>query len=194
MKLSKILVAAASAALALMAFASTASATTLETNGVKQSGAVTIDWSLSGSLTWESTSGSVANQCSASTVKTATSVFTGTTVSGPVSSLSFSSCTHEKVKVNSAGSLSVERIGATTNGTVRSSGASVTVPVTVFGSVVEVTCTTNNTDLGTLTGTASGTNSTSVTVNAVLSCSGLMPTMKWTAKFVITGHAIGVVS
>jgi hypothetical protein len=47
--------------------------------------------------------------------------------------------------VNSKGS--IKRIGTTTNGTVRSSGASVTFPVTLFGFVVTATCATSNTDL-----------------------------------------------
>jgi hypothetical protein len=194
MKFTKILGVVAVAALALMAFASTASATTLETNGVKQSGSVTLEATLKGSATLSSTAGAFANTCNASTVKGATSTTTGATVSGNISALSFTSCTHEKVKVNSMGSLSVERIGETTNGTVRSNGASVTVPVTVFGSIVEVTCTTSNTDIGTLTGTASGTSSTHITINAILSCSGLLPTAKWIGTYVITGHAIGVVA
>jgi hypothetical protein len=195
MNLSKILTLVAVGALALMAFAGTASATTLETNGVKQSGSVTLQATLKGSTTLSSTAGAFANTCLASTVKGATSTTTGATVSGNVSSLSFSNCVpHGPPVVNSAGSLSVERIGETTNGTVRSTGANVTVPVTVFGSIVEVTCTTNNTDIGTLIGTASGTSSTHITINAVLSCSGLLPTAKWTGTYVITGHAIGVVA
>jgi hypothetical protein len=152
MKPSKILGIAAIAALALMAFASTASATTLETNGVTQRGAVTWDWSLVGSATMESTSNVPLATCTGTTWQGTTSVFTGTTVSGPVSSLSFSSCTHSPVVVNTKGSISIERIGTTTNGTVRSSGTSVTSPMTVLGSVVSVTCTTSNTDIGTLNG------------------------------------------
>jgi hypothetical protein len=193
MNLSKTLGAAVAAALALMAFAGTASATTLETNGVTQSGAVTLEATFKGSSTLRTTSGTFFNTCSASTLKGTTNLTTGTIVAGPVSSLSFSGCTHEKIKVNSTGSLSVERIGETTNGTVRSTGASITLPATVFGSVVEVTCTTSGTDLGTLTGTASGT-STHIIINAVLTCSGLLPTAGWQATYVIPGHAIGVVA
>jgi len=192
MKLSKILGAAAVAALALMAFASTASATTIETNGVTKAGAVTFDWSLSGSTEWETTAGAFLNTCSSGTWAWTTAVWSGTTVSGSVSTLSSSNCTHEKVVVNSKGSLSIERIGTTTNGTVRSSGASVTVPVTVFGSVVSTTCTTSNTDLGTLNGTASG--ASSITINAILTCSGLAPSAKWTGVVTGTGFSSGVVA
>jgi len=200
MKLSKILGVAAFAALALMAFASTASAeTTLETNGTeKPSEAVTLETTLTSSATLESTSGVFSNTCSTSTVSGTTesdgegAKFTGPKVSGNVSALSFSNCTHSPVVVNSRGSLSVERIGTTTNGTVKSSGASVTVPVTVFGSVVSTTCTTTATDIGTLNGTASG--ASSITLNAILTCSGVLPSARWTGTYTVTGHSIGVVS
>ena len=206
MKLSKILGVAAVAALALLAFANTVSATTLETNGVKQSGGVGLDATLSGSATLESVSGTFANTCSTSTVKGTTSVVSGPTVSGPiedavvggntvVSGLTFANCTHGPVEVKKGGSLSIERIGTTTNGTVRSIEAEVKVPVTVLGIVVSATCTTaagSGTDLGTLNGTAAG--ATSITINAILSCSGMLPSARWTATYVITGHSIGVVA
>jgi hypothetical protein len=195
MNLSKILGVTAGAALALMAFAGTASATTLETNGVKQSAAVSIEATLTGSMTMKTTAGSFFNTCKASTLKGTTNVTTGTVVSGPVSTLSFSSCTHEKVKVNAAGSLSIERTGETTNGTFRLIGASFTVPVTIFGSVTEATCTTAagaGTDLGTLEGKSSGTNVTHINIQAIISCSGLLPTARWEGTYVITGNALGV--
>ena len=69
MKLSKILGVTAIAALALMVFPGTASATTLETNGDKQSAAVTIEGTLKGSTTLRSTGGAFLNTCAASTVK-----------------------------------------------------------------------------------------------------------------------------
>jgi hypothetical protein len=193
MKLSKILGVAAFAALALMAFASTASATTLETNGVTQSGGVTIKSTASSTITLESTSGVFSNTCSTSTVEGTTSVTSGTTVSGSISALSFSNCTHSPVVVVSKGSLSVERIGTTTNGTVRSSGAEVTVPVTIFGSVVSTTCKTNNTDIGTLTG-SSVSGGSKITLSAILECGGVLPSARWTGTYTITGHGIGVVA
>src|SRR4051794_38656691 len=101
MKFTKILGVVAVAAMALMAFASTASATTLTTNGVVVSGPETLEASLVGSATLKSTGGAFANTCKASTVKGTTNVTTGTVVSAPVSALSFSTCTHEKVVVNS---------------------------------------------------------------------------------------------
>ena len=198
MKLTNTLGLAAVAAMALMAFASTASATTLETNGVKVTTAETLKASLVGSTTLRSTGGEFANTCKASTVEgTTTSPFTGTQVHGNVSTLSFSTCTHEKVVVNTKGSLSVEHIPGITNGTVRSQGASLTLPVTVFGTVWVVTCTTAGgagTHIGNLAGKASGTNVTHINVLAVLSCSGLLPTANWEGTYVITGEALGVVA
>jgi hypothetical protein len=193
MKLTKMFGLVAVAALALMAFASTASATTLETNGVKQSGAVSISSSLSGSATLSDTSNIFANTCKASSVSGSSSTSqTGATVSGPISTLSFSSCTHEKVVVDNKGTLSVEVIGAGTNGTVRSSGAEVTVPATIGSSIITVNCKTSNTDIGTLTGTASGTST--IHINAVLNCGFFLPSAKWVGTYNITGHSIGVVS
>jgi hypothetical protein len=193
MKLSKILGVAAVAALALMAYASTASATTLETGGLKQSGAVTLEASANGSILLSATGGGFANTCTASNVLGTTSTFTGTTVSGPISSLTFSKCTNEPVTVDAAGTLSVEAITGTTNGTVRSNGAKVTVP-SPFGTL---TCTTSNTDIGTLTGVAVGT--ATMDINAVLNCGIFLPSAKWEGKYNLTtnggkeGHAIGVV-
>jgi hypothetical protein len=192
MKLSKILGIAAVTALALMAFAGTAAATTLETNAVTQSQSVTIKATLSGSATLKDTSNTFANTCTESTVEGSTNVFTGTTVSGNVAALTFSKCTHEKVEVLKKGSLSVERIGTTTNGTVRSTGAEVKVPVTILGSVVTATCTTSGTDIGTLTGAATGADASDIDVNAVLNCGSILPSAKWEGTYLITGHAIGV--
>jgi hypothetical protein len=199
MKLSKMFGLLAVAALALMAFASTASATTtLETNGVKQTSVIELNSSLSGSAVLKDTSGAFANTCTSSSVigKDSTST-TGATVSGPISTLSFSNCTHSPVVVDAAGTLSVENISGTTNGTLRSSGAKVTTPVTIFGSVVTATCTTENTDIGTLKGVASG--SATIEINAVLNCGSFLPSAKWEGKYVTTtstggAHAIGVTS
>jgi hypothetical protein len=193
MKLSKMLGAAAVAALALMAFTSSASATTIYTNGVKQSGSVTIHATLSGSAVLKDTSGVFANTCTESTVHGSTTSFTGTTVGGPIGTLTFGKCTHSPVVVHKAGSLTVERIGSTDNGTVRSTGAEVTVPVTIFGGVVTATCTTNNTDIGTLTGnTTAGTSGSVMDINAVLNCGSFLPSAKWEGTYIITGHNLAI--
>jgi hypothetical protein len=172
-----------------MAFASTASATTLVTNGTKQTGKVAIEATAGGSILLSATGGGFANTCKASTVKGEDSTAqTGTSVSGPISTLSFSKCTNEPVTTDAAGTLSVEVIGSGPNGTVRSNGAKVTVP-SPFGTL---TCTTSNTDVGTLTGTTSGTSV--MDINALLNCGFFLPSAKWEGSYNATGHSISVTS
>jgi hypothetical protein len=114
-------------------------------------------------------------------------------VGGPISTLSFSKCTHEGVVVDKPGTLSVEWINGTTNGTVCSSGAEVTVPVTIFGSIATATCTTNITDLGTFTDVASG--HAAMDVNGVLNCGSFLPSAPWTATYSVTSpEGLGVTS
>jgi hypothetical protein len=189
MKFTKILGLVAMAALALMAFASTASATTIELKGVKQTGAVKISASLKSgtSAVLKDTSGTFANTCNASTVVGEdTTSKTGTKVSGPISSLTFGpTCTHEKVVVHKAGSLEADWIKGTTNATMYSTGAEVTVPATIpFIGLTTVTCITNETDIGTATGVASG--QATIHINAVLNCGSLLPSAKWEGTYVVT--------
>src|SRR6476620_7404434 len=192
MKLTKILGVVAVAALALMAFASSASATTLEVKGVTQTGSVTIAASLKSgtSALLSDTSGFFANTCTTSTVEGATSTKTGTVVTGGITVLSWGTvatpCKEGNPTVDTKGSLSVERIGTTTNGTVKSENAKVTVP-SARGTL---TCTTPEagTDLGTLTGVAAG--QATMDINAVLSC-GI--SAKWTGTYVVTSpEGLGV--
>lgn len=179
--------------------ASTASATTLETSGVKKSEPISLEWSLKGetSTLLLDTSNAFLGRCTASTVagKDSTSA-TGTTVSGPLTTLSFSGCTTEKVVTDLTGTFSIEWIKGTTNGTVRWSGNRWTVPFNFFGTVVVATCQTENTDMGTLKGTGSG--SATLEINAVVNCGSVLPSAKWQATYTTTtsggvGHAIGVV-
>jgi hypothetical protein len=171
---------------------STASATTLETNGIKQTGVVTLEATFGGSMTQSDTSNTFANTCRSSILRAADSTATtGTTVSGPVSTLSFSNCTHEKFVVDAPGSLSIQWIAGTTNGTVRWTGTEVTMPQTIGGSMITVNCKTSNTFIGTLTGTASGTST--IHINAVLNCGFFLPSAKWVGSYNITGHSVGVV-
>jgi hypothetical protein len=183
MKFTKILGVAAAAALALMAFASTASAaTTLEIEGVTQNKEVAIEATIAsgGSVLLADTFGVSQNTCTASTVKGHTvTPFTGTTVGGPITTLGWTGCSQGNPTVHKPGTLSVEEKAGTTNGTVRSSGAEVTVP-TPFGTI---TCTTSNTDLGTLNGVKTG--NATLTINAVLSCTGV-GTAKWTGTYTVT--------
>jgi hypothetical protein len=183
MKLTKIPGVAAVAALTLVAFTSTASATTLATNGVTQTGAVTLEASLTTgtSVLITDTGGSFANTCTRSTMEGTTTVFTGTTVSGPISTLSYSNCTLEPIVVHKTGSISIEAIGSGPNGTVRSTGVEVTVPFPPIGTV---NCKTSNTDLGTLTGSGAGT--AEIDVNAVVNCGFPLPSARWQATYVLT--------
>jgi hypothetical protein len=134
MKYLKMLGLTAVAAMALMAIgAGSASATTLEVNGVAQTGAVTLTATLEpgSSALLQLTNGSFANTCTESFVEGKTSTFTAESskpIGGPISNLTFTSCTTPPVKADKFGSLSVEWISGTTNGTVRSAGAEVTVP------------------------------------------------------------------
>jgi hypothetical protein len=194
MKFTKILGVVAAAALALMAFASSASATTLEVGGVKQTGTVSLEATLKSgtSALLSDTAGFFANTCTTSTVKGSDSTTqTGTAVEGPVGTLSWGTvatpCKEGNPTVDAAGSLSVEWTSGT-NGTVKSKNAKVTVP----SALGTLTCTTPaaGTDLGTLTGVASG--SATMDVNAVLAC-GI--DAKWTGTYSVTSPAgLGVVS
>jgi hypothetical protein len=183
MKFTKILGVVAVAALALMAFASSASATTLEIEGVTQNKEVTIEASLlsGSSALFADTFGFSQNTCTASTVKGHTvSPFTGTTVGGPVTTLGWTGCSAGNPTAHKTGTLSVEAKSGTTSGTVRSSGAEITFPAVGGGTI---TCTTENTDLGLLTGVATG--QARLDINAILSCTSI-GTMRWTSTYQIT--------
>ncbi len=172
-----------------LAFATTASATTLEVGGTAKNSEVTVEATLasgsSGLLT--DTFGVAAITCTSSTVKGHTSSpFTGTTVGGPLTALSVGACSEGLTTVDTAGSFTIERIGTTTNGTVRSTGAKITAP-SFFG---VLTCTTSNTDIGTLTGVASGKGK--LDINAVISCT-VIGTTKLSATYTVTSpEGLGV--
>jgi hypothetical protein len=179
---------------ALMALGgSSASATTLEKGGVTQTGAVTVEASVIGSVVLAKTDGSVSNSCTESSVKGTSSVFTGTKVTGSLSQLSFKKCTVETVVVEAAGGLYVEHESGTTSGSVFSENAKVSVP-THFG--FSVTCDTGaGTKIGTVDGVASSSAHATMTVNAVLNCGFLLPsaTLKGTYK-VSSPTGLGIVS
>lgn len=117
-----------------------------------------------------------------------TSTFTGTTVGGSITGMSFTTGTEGNVTVDTAGSFSIERIGTTTNGTLRWSGSKLTIP-SFFG---PLTCTTSNTDIGTLSGVAAG--NAKVIVNAVLPCT-VIGTAKLSGTYTVTNPlGLGVTS
>lgn len=176
------------AAFVLMAIgAASASATTLEVNGVAQNQSVAMSASLeSGTSTLlKFTDGTIANTCTESSASGATSTFTASSsgaIGGPVSALSFTGCTSSPVTVDVRGSLSVEWISGTTNGTVRSVGAEVTVAAPPF----TLTCRTGTgVDIGTVTGKATGGHAT-VDISAVLNCGFPAPSMTWVGSYVVT--------
>jgi hypothetical protein len=171
----------------------TPTTTTLEVNGAAKNQAVLIRASSIGSVTLKSAAGLGTNTCSASTIEESTTAFSGTAVLGQVSLLSFSFCTHSNVVIDAKGTLSIERIPGTTNGTVRSTGAIITMPVTVGSSVVTATCTTNETDIGTLTGVATG--HARLDVNAALNCGSSFLNSIWEATYEVTNlEGLGVTS
>jgi hypothetical protein len=196
MKYVKILGVAAVAAMALMAFAASASATTLEVNGVTQNSSVSLSASLESgtSATLARTDGSLANTCTESAVAGKTEEvknekgevevsFTGTKVTGAVSSLTFNKCT-KTVTVDKPGKLYVEKsTGTNTNGTVFSEEAEVTVQTPLFEP--EVNCKTGTgVDIGTLKGVSSGT--ATMEINAVLNCGFLLPSATWKGSYTVT--------
>ncbi|HET8813387.1 MAG TPA: hypothetical protein VFM51_00340 [Solirubrobacterales bacterium] len=156
--------------------------TTLEVSGEAKNEQVTITASLSSSSSssLKDTDGFSQNTCTASHVHASTqSPYTGSSVTGPISTLSFSSCTR-LVTAHDPGKLEITRT-SNTNGMVASEEAEVTVRVPLIG---YVTCDTEGTtNIGTLTGTASG--HATMDINAVLNC-GSIPSAKWEATYTVT--------
>jgi hypothetical protein len=155
MKYVKMLGLAAVAAAALMAFvgASTASATVLTSPAGTKLPAGTVITSTLEEPPAVLTGGFKNIECKKSSVggKTTNEGGTSETVKGTIETLTFEECNCEVVVV-SKGTLEIHNIAGTANGTLTSSGAKVTVNCsTIFGNV-HCIYTTNNTDLGTLTG------------------------------------------
>lgn len=182
---------AALGAMALMAIvAGTASATTFETTGITENGEITVTASkksgTSGVLS--RTDGSLANTCTSEHVHYRTTSYTPVP-RAPVQQWALAGCTRP-VTVDQAGEFSFELIAGTTNATVISSNAEITVS-TPFGTV---NCKTGTgTDLGVLIGVAAG--NASMEINSVLNCGFLLPSASYVSKWVITGpHGLGVTS
>jgi hypothetical protein len=181
-------------ALSALAGAPSASATTLEVRGIVQNRAVSIHLTMragTSSLT-KDTFGFSQNTCLEGTAQGETErVFTtaGTgAIGGALKTVTVSRCSLEPMVVHRAGTLSVQWIRGTTNGTVFSSGLEQTVPVP--GGTV-TTCTTNNTPIGTLTGVARG--NAIIDVTGVIACTGV-GTVIWTGTFTVTSpEGLGVV-
>jgi hypothetical protein len=187
MKHLKMISLAALAAMVLTAFvgAGSASATTLEVKGVTQNQSVTIEMSLPAgtSMLWQTTSGGGEVTCARSTMagKT-TGPYTGATVTAPLTSLTFSNCTHS-VTVHKPGTLHISHIAGTTNGTVTISGTEVTVYHTPIGAYVNFK-TGTGTHIGTISGTACCHGS--LPVNAVMNGGFFLPSAKWVGGYTVT--------
>jgi len=186
----KSLASALLAALALMAFASTASATTLEIGGVKQAGAITIHATAESTMLLAATGGGFANTCPESTLHVVTTTpFSGTRVGGPLT-LTVGKCT-DTVSVDTGGYLEIEWISGTTNGTLFSKSARITSD-SPFG-YLDCTTSAAGTDIGSLTGKVS--EHATLDINAVLNCGFFLPSAKWEGTYwVTTPTGLGVTS
>jgi hypothetical protein len=200
MKYLKMLGIAAVAAMALMAVvgATTASATTLENNGVALNKAVTIEASLKAgtSAVLKDEFGTTTDTCTGSKVEGTTenraepetTRFTGAVVGGNLNTLTFESCTHHTTVIK-PGSLHVAWTSGT-NGTLTSFGAEVTVVSTFFGATA--TCKTGaGTKIGTLTGVKEG--NATIDIGATINC-GILGNSSWTGTYVTTAGANGVIN
>lgn len=171
----------AATAFAMIAGAGSASATTIEIEGVTKNESVRIELrlSLGTSTILSRTDGSLANTCGGSELSGSTGpfTFTGATVTTWVNTLFFYWC-ERTVTVHKAGTLHIAHIAGTTNGTLSSSGAEVTVG-SPFGTL---NCKTGSgVDIGTLTGKEWGWST--VHINAVLNCGFLVPSATWKGTY-----------
>jgi hypothetical protein len=184
MKYLKILGLAAVAAMALMAFAGTASATKLYSGGTALGTGTQIKADLEGTSVLKSGSTTI-NTCKGgqffSEITNAGS--SSTTVSGPNNTIDFEEC-ENPVHTITPGSLEVHHIAGTTNGTLTVSGA--IIANTVFGTSCNYESGTGK-DLGTLNGGTPATISINVTVTEAEPKKFICPdTPTWTATFKVT--------
>ncbi len=183
MKYVKILGLLAVAAAALMAFAGTASATSVSTTTGGAASTPTIHATNEGGHV--TLANSIANiECSSTSEGAVESHGAGKEASGNLSSLSFTGCTNSwHVTVTAAGSLSVAWTSGH-NGTAKSTGAKVT--TTRLG----VTCNyeTNATDIGTVTGGSPATLDISASIPIAAGSSGLCGSgnAKWSGSYSTT--------
>jgi hypothetical protein len=168
--------------------AGTASATTLEVGGKATNGSVHVLASLVPltSMLIKDESKNTVDTCINSQVGFETvSSFTGSTLEGPSSLLSFSGCTHTTTILN-PGSIVISWTSGT-NGTVVSKNAEFTVQSTFFGASA-ICKSGSGTDIGVITGSSSGG---TIDVNAKLSC-GILGSSSWTGTYVITQPISGL--
>ena len=193
MKYLKILGLAAVAAMALTAFlgAGSASAQTLykyttpTANDAIANGTELVSSLKAGTSALLKDTGGLANDtCTGSEVKGAISTNTTTDAGGAISSLTFTGCSHT-THVLANGELEVKNIAGTTNGTVISKGARVTIRSTVFG----ISCVANTgagTTIGTLTGAKSSTAKAQMDINGVITLENGCGDSTWTGSYEVT--------
>lgn len=194
MKFLKMFFCAALSGMSLMALAAgPAAATTLEVGGVPQNKSVALEITMTAgmSATLGTTDGNFVDTCTSSTLKGSTEgTYTGAVIGGKATSWVTGNCSHSVVN-DVPGSVSIEHVKGTTNGTVRSTGARVTVQSTTFG--VTLSCTTSSTHLGTLMGSAAG--HATLKVNAVVNCGFFVPSATWQSAYTVTSPTgLGVVA
>lgn len=176
------------APMAIGAFLATdvASATTLAIGGSPKNNSLGITFAdvKNGPIVWKRTSGPVQNECKdPHAYFETTGSFTGTTVGGPVSDLTYHEC-NKSVTVDQAGSLTIERVGSSTNGTVKSSGTEVTVFSEEFN--LYITCKTGSgTDIGELVGSGDVTKHAVLIINTVLNCGFVVPSANVEGLYVV---------
>jgi hypothetical protein len=110
--------------------------------------------------------GITENTCTGSEIKGKTEAATGTSVSFPASTLTFS-CS-DKMTIDSAGNMAIKWTSGT-NGELISSGAEITIQSTFFGATA-LCKTGTGTKLGTVTGTAFGSKHATIDINAAINC------------------------
>ncbi|HKF83819.1 MAG TPA: hypothetical protein VKB23_12775 [Solirubrobacterales bacterium] len=198
MKYVKMLGLLALAATALFAFAASASATTL----TSPKGTVytsTISASTEGHAVLHDTSGlGITIECNGGVSGTVTGHGTSKTVTGPISSLTWTNCTNNwAVSTLKTGTLEAHNIAGTENGTLTSTGAEVTTKQSTTG--LHCIYSTNATDIGTLTSsTATGGNATldiAATITRTGGSSGFFcgSAGTWTGSYKVTTPTTGYV-
>lgn len=184
----KLIGAAALSALALLAIgASTASATTLEVNGVTKNEPVTILASLEPGTSFvvTRTDGFLLNTCLNSHFHGATAApYTGSRVTGPLTTKFYGECVFPVV-VHKPGQFYIEHIAGTTNATLFFENTEVTVS-TAMG--VTVNCKSGQgTDVGKLTGAQAGL--ATVDFHAIFNCGFLLPSATLAGSYWVTSPA-----
>ncbi len=188
MKYIKMLSLAAVAAMALMAFgAGSASATKLYSGATGLGAGTTIDASLSGSASLETTEGEVLNTCTGGTVKGKTSNAGGsaeTYVSGSIESLTWTGCTRTTTTIKN-GSLKIDYTSGK-NGSVIGEGSEVTING-IFGSSC-VYGTGTGTNLGSLVGSTTGSATLAIKATVPRTSGGFLcpSTAVWNANYTVT--------